>query len=447
MNWSEAERWSPGSFREVAWNWPREVIRPLSAALRRRLEAVDRAEHALDSLTFGSLHFTGELSHRDMSSKLEVKGKLFFAHANDVVYSKIDARNGAIGIVPESMPRVAFSSEYPIYEVNPAIALPQYVKLLFRMDSFRERINSLISGASGRKRVEPSTLESIEVPLPSLATQRAIVAYWEATQNKNAAAFKVVDQHEDSSRSNFLKTLGLNHCAQVIGQRGIALYWSETERWGVESLRKAAGSVDLTKGKYPPATLGALVELVQYGTSEKANTDGRGTPVLRMNNVHEGILRLHPLKHIELSEKERTSLQLRRGDILFNRTNSKELVGKCGVFREDGEYVYASYLIRVRTKAELADPDFVAFIINGPIGRQQIDSMSRQIIGQANVNSQELRSLQIPLPPLSIQKQLVAEFIAAREHIAAERAAAAKLAADTAREVEQMILGQLKVPA
>lgn len=129
----------------------------------------------MDSLTFGSLHFTGELSYRDMSSKLEVKGKLFFAHANDVVYSKIDARNGAIGIVPELMPRVAFSSEYPIYEVDPAIALPQYVKLLFRMDSFRERINSLISGASGRKRVEPSTLESIEVPLPPLATQLAIV--------------------------------------------------------------------------------------------------------------------------------------------------------------------------------------------------------------------------------------------------------------------------------
>ncbi len=49
---------------------------------------------------------------------MEVKGRMFFAHAYDVVYSMIDARNGAIGIVPESMPRVAFSSEYPIYEVR-----------------------------------------------------------------------------------------------------------------------------------------------------------------------------------------------------------------------------------------------------------------------------------------------------------------------------------------
>jgi len=447
VHWSEVERWSPGSFRQMDWMWPREIIRPLSAALRRRFEVVDRAEHPLDSLTFGSLHFTGELSQRDMSSTLEFKGKLCFAHANDVVYSKIDARNGAIGIVPESMPRVVFSSEYPIYEVDTAVALPEYVKLLFRMASFRERINSLISGASGRKRVEPSTLESIEVPVPPLATQRAIVAHWQATQEKNAAALKAADEHEADIRWEFLEKLGLSGHVQTATKRAFALKWTEIERWGVDSLRKAVEAIDPAKGRYSAVALGSILGLVQYGTSEKANTEGSGTPVLRMNNVHEGVLRLHPLKHIQLPAKEQEHLLLKEGDILFNRTNSKELVGKCGVFHEQGDYVYASYLIRVRTKPEIADPDFIAFIINGPIGRQQIDSMSRQIIGQANVNSQELRSLRIPLPPLPIQKQLVAEVTTARTRIAAERAAAAKLAAETAREVEAMILGQLPAPA
>ncbi len=192
-----------------------------------------------------------------MSSKLEVKGRLFFAHANDVVYSKIDARNGAIGIVPESMPRVAFSSEYPIYEVDASIALPEYVKLLFRMGSFRERINSLISGASGRKRVEPSTLESIEVPLPPLATQQAIVAHWQETQDKNAAALKATDEHEASSCRKFLEALGLSDRPQPITQRGFALRWTEIERWGVDGLRKGAGCIDPTKGRYAPVPLAA----------------------------------------------------------------------------------------------------------------------------------------------------------------------------------------------
>jgi type I restriction enzyme S subunit len=401
--------------------------------------------HPLDSLTFGSLHFTGELSIRDMSGKQEVKGKLCFAHANDVVYSKIDARNGAIGIVPETLPRVVFSSEYPIYEVAASVALPDYVKLLFRMDSFRERINSLISGASGRKRVEPTTLEGIEVPLPPLATQQAIVNHWNATQKKNAAALREADDHEAALQVQFIKKLGLNAAVKPATKHAFALRWTEIERWGVDGLRKAAESIDLAKGLYVVSPLAGLVDLVQYGTSEKANTEGRGTAVLRMNNIHEGVLRLHSLKHIELPLKERENLLLKDGDILFNRTNSKELVGKCGVFHEQGEYVYASYLIRVRTKPDVADPDYVAFVMNGPIGRQQIDSMSRQIIGQANVNSQELRSLRIPLPPLPIQKQLVAEVTAARAKIAAERAAAAKLASDTAREVEEMILGHRPV--
>ncbi len=117
-----------------------------------------------------------------MTQKREVKGRLFFAHADDVIYSKIDARHGAIGIVPIEMPRVVFSSEYPIYEVNPSVALPEYVKFLFRTANFRDQINSLISGASGRKRVEPSTLENIEVPIPSIATQKAILSHWQKAE-------------------------------------------------------------------------------------------------------------------------------------------------------------------------------------------------------------------------------------------------------------------------
>ena len=191
VQWSAMARWSPGSFREVGWNWPPDIIRPLSTALRRRHEPVDRAAHPLASLVFGSLHFGGELSRRDMSNKPEVKGRLFFAHADDVVYSKIDARNGAIGIVPKTMPRVVFSSEYPIYAVNSEVALPEFVKFLFRTSNFRGRINSLISGASGRKRVEPSTLETIEVPIPSLPTQHAIVAHWRIAEEKLVAATKL----------------------------------------------------------------------------------------------------------------------------------------------------------------------------------------------------------------------------------------------------------------
>ncbi len=99
--------------------------------------------------------------------------------------------------------------------------------------------------------------------------------------------------------------------------------------------------IDLTRGRYPVVELGSILEMVQYGTSEKANTAEKGTPVLRMNNIKDGYLDYSNLKTRSSSEKTRESSLLVEGDILFNRTNSKEQVGKCAVFHGSDEYVFA----------------------------------------------------------------------------------------------------------
>ena len=160
-----------------------------------------------------------------------------------------------------------------------------------------------------------------------------------------------------------------------------------------------------------------------------------------MNNIQGGVLDFSNLKHIKLPAKELDGLLLKPGDILFNRTNSKELVGKCAVFRAEGEYVFASYCIRVRPKFEVADSDYLAIFINSTLGREQITSLMRPIIGQANINSEEIRSLQIPLPPLETQRDIVRQVQAVRSEAARLRAEAAKLRRDTKEEVERLILG------
>ena len=207
----------------------------------------------------------------------------------------------------------------------------------------------------------------------------------------------------------------------------------------------ALAGMDLSRGHFPVVPLGTILDLVQYGTSEKANTRGQGVPVIRMNNIVDGILDLTNLKHIELRDGDRQKLTLYDGDILFNRTNSKELVGKCAVFHAAGEYVFASYLIRVCAQAQKADPDYITYALNAAIGRQQIDALSRQIIGQANINSQELRSLQIPLPPLAVQRRIMEKVAAGRSRIARERDAARALASQIDADMEAYLLGTKKV--
>jgi type I restriction enzyme S subunit len=91
-------------------------------------------------------------------------------------------------------------------------------------------------------------------------------------------------------------------------------------------------------------------------------------------------------------------------------------------------------------------PDFLAFAVNSQIGRTQIDALSRQIIGQANVNTDELRSLQIPLPPLTVQHAIMQRVEEGRAAISQERKNARRLAAVVKQEIEEMILGTRTAP-
>jgi hypothetical protein len=152
-----------------------------------------------------------------------------------------------------------------------------------------------------------------------------------------------------------------------------------------------------------------LLILGQYGTSSRANTQNAGVPVLRMGNLRSDGLDTASIKHVELSAKEVELYALRKGDILFNRTNSKELVGKCAVFDLSGTWVFASYLLRLRVDEGRVLPAFLSRFLASDGGRVQIDRLSRQAIGMANVNLSELRQILMPLPPIETQEALVVE--------------------------------------
>ena len=441
VNFSEVESWSVGSFRRIEWQWPREFIKPLSAVLRRRQEVVNRKDHDFASLQLATLHFDGELEPRELRHKVDFKGKLFFAHAGDVVYSKIDVRNGAIGIVPDSMPRAAVSSEYPIYQVDGTQALPDFVKLLFRTRSFRDRINAMISGASGRKRVQPEALEELQVPLPPLAEQQAIVEQWRVAQAQIAAAGERVEKVRERIDHDCYAAIGFKIAERKALPKVFAAPWAGFGRWSVSFNQQTLTGMNLEGGKYSLATLDSLLTLVQYGTSEKANEQGRGVPVLRIGNIKDRIVDMTDLKHIELPQKTLDSLALKDGDMLIIRTSgSRDLVGTCAVFRGSEQAVFASYLIRLRFDTARANPDYVCWFLNSALGRRQVDSISRQIM-QNNINSEEIRTLRVPLPPLEVQRKLVERVAAARAEMAREREEVNRLRETIASEVEAMILG------
>jgi type I restriction enzyme, S subunit len=169
-----------------------------------------------------------------------------------------------------------------------------------------------------------------------------------------------------------------------------------------------SGLPDLPEG-WVWATVDQVSLQVQYGTSAKTNEDGEGVPVLRMGNIVDGRLETGELKFLPPEHHEFPDLLLSHGDLLFNRTNSAELVGKSAVYKgQPAPCSFASYLIRVRPAAGFA-PDFLAYYLNSSHGRAWIRSVVSQQVGQANVNGSKLRALRIPLPPGAEQRRIVAE--------------------------------------
>lgn len=153
-------------------------------------------------------------------------------------------------------------------------------------------------------------------------------------------------------------------------------------------------------------TVGDIVTEVRYGTSKPA-VEGGQYPYLRMNNLTaDGHLDLHDLKYIDISDEEIEKCVVRTGDVLFNRTNSIDLVGKTALFDLPEEMVIAGYIIRVRLKKNML-PEVFSEYMNLKALKDILRSMAKGAVNQANINAQELQSIKIYLPDIELQKQFV----------------------------------------
>ncbi len=155
------------------------------------------------------------------------------------------------------------------------------------------------------------------------------------------------------------------------------------------------------------ASIDQLTVEQKYGSSSKTNEDPTGVPVLRMGNIQDGDLDFSNLKYLPTDHDEFPSLHLQDGDLLFNRTNSPELVGKTAIYRSQiTPCSFASYLISVRFSAGYM-PELASAFINSVHGKRWIKSVVVQQVGQANVNGSKLSALAVPVPPYKEQQEII----------------------------------------
>ena len=155
---------------------------------------------------------------------------------------------------------------------------------------------------------------------------------------------------------------------------------------------------------FPCYSVGQVAESVTYGTSAPASNSGQ-YEYLRMNNLTDnGQLDLSDLKRIDMSDDQAEKYMAKKGDILFNRTNSIDLVGKTALFNLNNPMIIAGYLIRIRL-SDKVNPVYFAAYMNMPYMKEKLRNMAKGAVNQANINSKELKSIQILIPPLSLQNE------------------------------------------
>jgi type I restriction enzyme S subunit len=151
-------------------------------------------------------------------------------------------------------------------------------------------------------------------------------------------------------------------------------------------------------------SIGEVVETAQYGISESMSEEGQ-YPIFRMNNIENGYMIDKPLKYIDLDDEEFDKYRVEKGDILFNRTNSLELVGKTGIYELDGDHVFASYLVRLQTD-NMADPYYMNYYMNSSEAQSRMQVFATKGVSQANINANSIQQVKLPLPPLDEQKEI-----------------------------------------
>ena len=304
-----------------------------------------------------------EECHKKMKRSQLKNGDILFSIAGAI---------GRVAIVTEEMLPANINQALAIIRISDEQVYLPYIKLILTSPIVIEQFERKKQGVA-QLNLSLKDINEISIPLPSKDKQIELAELFDKVVGVISKRNKELSALDDLIKARFVEMFG----DPIQNPKG----------WEV-------------------VTIGDIVTEVRYGTSKPA-VEGGKYPYLRMNNLTaDGHLDLNDLKYIDIPDDEIEKCVVRKGDVLFNRTNSIELVGKTAVFDLPEDMIIAGYIIRVRLTEKML-PEVLSQYMNLEALKGILRGMAKGAVNQANINAQELQSIKVYIPEMELQKQFV----------------------------------------
>ena len=385
---------------------------PLRDLVSPRREAVTVTD-AFGDWTPITVHLNGEISARDRT--VPYKGGMFAAYPGDVVFSRIDARNGVIGVLQEEIAKAVVTSEFPVFVPAPDRLDGGFVKLVLRTGDFLAALRQKASGTSGRKRITPDAFADLHIPLPPLDEQRGIVAAHRAALARAADLEREADEAEARAMEAFEAALGFDPPAPLPERPVFIASFKDLARWSHEGiLRRIAEGDTAHTSPYPIVQLRDVITDLVVGWSPRCLNRPAGENewgILKLSAVTSGYLKPSENKALPPGAESRPALEVKRGDVLITRGSGVTRLVGATIFVADeppSRLMICDLIFRVIfNDASKIDPAFLSATLATTNLRSQIES---QRTGAApmmqKITKSALMSLRLPLPSKTEQVSL-----------------------------------------
>ncbi|MFQ2116623.1 restriction endonuclease subunit S [Aeromonas veronii] len=318
-----------------------------------------------------------KIKHHGVPS--DVEGQKLLVKKGQIIFGKRRAYQRKVAVADWDC---ICSAHAMVLEANPKNVIPEFLPFFMQSDVFMNRAVAISEGSLSPT-IKWKVLAEQKFLFPNIEQQPRLLKLLKRAERALRSSESIVKQLlETKTATAYSIMLEGNWYRELFGQDRAVI----PEGWKL-------------------LTVGDVLNDTQYGLSDSLEDHGR-YPVLRMMNITNGYVDPNDLKYLDWPKEEASRYILNNGDIVFNRTNSMEWVGRTGIFELDGDYLFASYLIRLVTNEKKLTPYYLTQYLNLPLIQYRLKAYATPGVSQANINPGSLKSLPILVPPLKRVKEV-----------------------------------------